>query len=262
MSDEGSRQELSEFLKTRRARLTPADVGLPTAGGRRIRGLRREEVAVLAGVGLTWYTWFEQGRRIQVSTPFLQNLARALRLSEAERAHLFMLAQNRQPPKAVNGTPTDALERLKPILTAITSPAYIRNSRFDVLAWNDANTRMFGDFALVPEKERNIIRRMFARPHYRRTMPNWEQDARGLVASFRLNYGQANGAEEFSSFVAEMIAASPDFARIWAEHEVTDLGEGVYLYRTERHGTLAFRHSTLMSEAIPELRIVIYIQVS
>lgn len=262
MSDEGGRQELSEFLKTRRARLSPADVGLPSSGARRIRGLRREEVAVLAGVGLTWYTWFEQGRRIQVSTPFLQNLARALRLSEAERAHLFMLAQNRQPPKASNGTPIDALERLRPILTAITSPAYIRNNRFDVLAWNDANTRMFGDFARAPETERNIIRRMFARPHYRRTMPNWEQDARGLVASLRLNYGQANGAEEFSSFIAEMIAASPDFARIWAQHEVTDLGEGVYLYRTERHGTLAFRHSTLMSEAIPELRIVIYIPVS
>lgn len=260
--DQGSRQELSEFLKTRRARLNPADVGLPSGRRRRIRGLRREEVAVLAGVGLTWYTWFEQGRRIQVSTPFLQNLARALRLSEAERAHLFMLAQNRQPPKAPQATPAGALERLKPILDAIRSPAYIRNSRFDVLAWNDANTRMFGDFAAVPEKERNIIRRMFSRPHYRRTMPNWEQDARGLVATFRLNHGQANGAEGFSSFVAEMIALSPDFARIWAEHEVTDLGEGVYFYRTERHGTLAFQHSTLMSEALPELRIVIYIPVS
>src|SRR5712664_3163407 len=96
----GTRQQLSEFLKARRARLSPTEVGLPCGNGRRIRGLRREEVAVLAGVGLTWYTWLEQGRDIQVSTPFLENLARALRLSGAERAHLFTLAQHRPPPIA------------------------------------------------------------------------------------------------------------------------------------------------------------------
>src|SRR5947207_4761410 len=156
MAEQVSRQELSQFLKTRRARLAPADVGLPTGNARRIAGLRREEVAVLAGVGLTWYTWLEQGREIQVSTPFLDNLARALRLSEAERAHLFALAQHRAPPMAPRPFPPEALKKVQAILDAIDSPAYARNNRFDVLAWNGANTRMFGDFASMPEKERNI----------------------------------------------------------------------------------------------------------
>lgn len=254
---QGERRELSEFLKLRRARLSPADVGLPAGNARRRAGLRREEVAILAGVGLTWYTWLEQGRPIQVSTPFLDNLARALRLSEAERAHLFALAQQRSPPLAATASPPGALAKIQAILDAIESPAYARNSRFDVLAWNEANTRMFGDFAAVPEKQRNIVRLMFTRPYHRQNMLNWEEDARSLVAKLRFNHGQ--GQAELSSFVAEMIALSDDFRRMWADHEVTDIGEGVYLYKTSRHGTVAFQHSTLVPEILPDLRIVIYI---
>src|SRR2546428_14011841 len=111
--EHGARQQLSEFLKTRRARLSPADVGLPLGNGRRIRGLRREEVASLAGVGLTWYTWFEQGREIRVSPDFLENVSRALRLSSAERQHLYVLtgrepALARAPARAVS----PALQRM------------------------------------------------------------------------------------------------------------------------------------------------------
>jgi hypothetical protein len=259
MADSGPRQELSAFLKTRRARLAPAEVGLPSGNGRRTSGLRREDVAVLAGVGLTWYTWLEQGREIKVSTGFLENLARALRLSEAERAHLFTLAQRRPPPLVTPTSPPKALEKVQAILDAIGSPAYARNSRFDVLAWNEANTRMFGDLTAIPADERNIIRRMFSYRHYRRTILNWEADARGLVAKFRLNYGQAAGATAFSSLVQEMIADSDDFRRMWAEHAVSDLGEGVTVYKSARHGTLVFQHSTLMPEALPELRVVVYL---
>lgn len=234
---------------------------MPAGNGRRIAGLRREEVAVLAGVGLTWYTWLEQGRQIQVSTPFLENLARALRLSEAERAHLFALAQQRPPPKIPQANPPEAQEKLQAILDAIDSPAYARNDRFDVLAWNGANTRMFGDFGSVPEKDRNIIRLMFSRPYHRRSMVNWEQDARSLVAKLRLNYGQAAADAAFSSLVQDMTACSADFQRMWADHEVTDIGEGVYVYQTRRHGTVAFQHSTLVPEVLPDLRIVIYLPV-
>jgi transcriptional regulator with XRE-family HTH domain len=260
MPDHDLRQELSQFLKTRRARLDPADVGLPFRDGRRARGLRREEVAVLAGIGLTWYTWFEQGREIQVSTSFLENLARALLLSEAERVHLFTLAQHRSPPIALPASPPQALEKVQAILDIIDSPAYARNSRFDVLAWNRPNTQTFGDFALIPEKERNIVRLMFSRPYYRRTMLNWHEDARSLVAKFRLSYGQSVDSAEFSSFVEEMIECSEDFRRMWADHEVTDAGEGVYFYRTPRCGTLVFQHSTVVPEVRPDLRIVIYIR--
>jgi transcriptional regulator with XRE-family HTH domain len=262
--DDGVRRELAEFLKTRRARLTPADVGLTPAIGRRTKGLRREEVAVLAGVGLTWYTWLEQARDIQVSAPFLENLARALHLSDAERTHLFALAQRRMPPLAA-AVPDRAeldpehLAKIQVILDAIAAPAYARNDRFDVVAWNEANTQMFGDFGTIAPSERNIIRRVFGSPYHRRTMLNWEQDARGLVARFRLNYGQAGKDPRFAALIDEMIAASEDFRRMWAEHDVTDVGEGVYLYKTRKHGTIAFQHSTLMPEALPELRIVVYL---
>jgi hypothetical protein len=259
MIDDGFRQELSRFLKTRRARLTLAEVGLPPGNGRRVGGLRREEVAVLAGVGLTWYTWLEQGRDIRVSTSFLENLARALRLNEPERAYLFMLAQHRPPPLMPQVSPAGPLEQVQSILDAIDIAAYARNSRFDVIAWNAANTRMFGDFGSMPAKNRNIIRLMFSRPH-RQSMLNWEQDARSLVAKFRLNYGQSGGEVEFSSLVLEMMTSSEDFRRMWADHEVRNAGEGVYFYKTARQGTVAFQHSTLVPEVQPDLRIVMYIQ--
>src|SRR5882724_6567454 len=130
MLEHGSRRELADFLKTRRARLSPADFSLPLGSRRRTLGLRREEVAALAGVGLTWYTWLEQGKDIQVSTSFLDNLARALKLTDAERAHLFALAQHRLPPLPRPAVQSKTTERLQSILDVIDSPAYARNSRF------------------------------------------------------------------------------------------------------------------------------------
>jgi transcriptional regulator with XRE-family HTH domain len=267
MTGDSLRQELAEFLKTRRARLTPTDVGLPIGSGRRTKGLRREEVAARAGVGLTWYTWLEQGRDIQVSTPFLENIARALLLTDAERAHLFALSNGRVPPLASSLAEVAQLDperqaKIQTILDAIEAPAYARNNRFDVVAWNDANTEMFGDFAALPIKERNIIRRVFVSPYHRDSMLNWERDARALVARLRLNYGQASGGADFSEFIQEMRDQSDDFRRMWAHHDVTDAGEGVYLYKTRKHGIIEFRHSTLMPEAVPEIRIVIYFGVT
>ena len=158
-------------------------------------------------------------------------------------------------------SPPGALKKVQAILDTIGSPAYARNGRFDVVAWNDANTRMFGDFACMPENERNLIRLMFSRPYHRKAMVNWEQDARNLVAKFRLSYGQAATDVAFSSLVQDMMECSADFRRMWADHEVTDIGEGVYVYRTRRHGTVAFQHSTLMPEVLPDLRIVINLPV-
>jgi len=258
----GMRQELSEFLKTRRARISPGDAGLPAGQGRRIRGLRREEVAALAGVGLTWYTWLEQGREIQVSTGFLENLARTLKLTPAERAHLFALAQHRAPPLPRVAAMATLPERLQIILDAIDKPAYARNNRFDVVAWNAANTRMFGDFASIAPAQRNVIRLLFTRPHYRRTIENWEVDARGLIAKLRLNAAQAPDSERFAALISELSAISADFCRLWAEHDVSDLGEGVTRFSSPRQGATVFQHFTMMPEGLPDLRIVVYIPVA
>ena len=259
MADDESRRELADFLKKRRARLSPLDFGFTSGNRRRTPGLRREEVAALAGVGLTWYTGLEQGKDIRVSTSFLEDLARALKFTAAERAHLFALAQHRLPPLPGRTSRSDATERLQSILDAIGSPAYARNSRFDVIAWNKANTRMFGDFASIAPSERNVLWLMFVRSYHRRTMPSWEADARSLVAKFRMNFGQAADAKEFSSLIAELIRISPDFRHIWAEHDVCDLGEGVTRFSSPRHGELRFQHYILMPEFLPDLRIVAYI---
>jgi transcriptional regulator with XRE-family HTH domain len=253
------RRQLADFLRIRRARLAPAEFGFPAGGRRRTHGLRREEVAALAGVGLTWYTSLEQGKDIRVSAAFLENLARALKLTAAERAHLFALAHHRLPPLAAPDSGAESAERLQSILDAIGSPAYARNSRFDVIAWNSANTEMFGDFATIPPRERNVIWLMFARSYHRRTMPNWESDARSLVAKFRMSFGQAGGAEEFASLVAALNGVSADFRRLWAEHDVSDLGEGVTVFASPRHGPMRFQHYILMPEFLPDLRIIAYI---
>jgi transcriptional regulator with XRE-family HTH domain len=261
MSERESRRELAEFLKSRRMRLSPADFGFPSGDRRRTSGLRREEVVALAGVGLTWYTWLEQGKEIQVSASFLENLARALKFTDAERAHLFALAQRRLPPLPKAALQSQATEALQAILDAIDSPAYARNSRFDVIAWNDANTRMFGDFAAIAPDERNVIRLMFAHSYHRRTMPNWETDARSLLAKFRMNFGLAADTREFQSLISELSAVSVDFRRMWAEHDVSDLGEGVTYFSSPRHGEMIFQHHILMPEALADLRIIVFIPI-
>jgi transcriptional regulator with XRE-family HTH domain len=262
MSVRDSRQELADFLKTRRARIGPDEAGL-AVGRRRSGGLRREEVAARAGVGLSWYTRLEQGKPIQVSTAFLENLARALKLDPAERAHLFVLAQHRPPPLAGAEITAQASAALQSMLDAIASPAYARNGRFDVLAWNAANTQMFGDFARIPPAERNVLWLMFARAYHRRAMPSWEADARAVLASFRMNFAAAAGDAAFAALVARLEEISPEFRRMWAQHDVSLLGEGVTCFFAPRHRRpLTFRHHLLMPEALPDLRITIYVPVA
>lgn len=258
--DNERRTELAAFLKSRRDRLSPADVGLTAGKGRRSTGLRREEVATLSGVGLTWYTALEQGKAIQVSAGFLENLARGLRLSELERTHLFALAQRRLPALASPSEGQASYHGLQAILDGIACPAYARNSHFDVIAWNAANTEMFGDFAVIPKTERNIVRLMFLRRYHRETMPRWEEDARAVLSGFRVNLGRAVDPSPFRMLIAELLSKSADFMRLWAEHDVSDVGEGVTQFRSPRHGVKMFRHHLLMPESRPDLRIAMYIE--
>src|SRR5690242_3470091 len=139
------RVELAQFLRTRRARVLPVDVGLPGGGRRRTPGLRREEVAQLADVGVSWYTWLEQGRDIHVSEPLLERLARALRLTPTERAHLFALAQGR-PAASPLIAPAGVSEALQRVLDVHPFPALVATMRWDYLAWNTAAVRLYGDF--------------------------------------------------------------------------------------------------------------------
>jgi len=249
------RTELAEFLRSRRERVMPADVGLLHTGRRRTPGLRREEVAQVAGVGVTWYTWLEQGRRITVSAHFLDCIARALRLDAAERAHLLTLAQDR--PAAVVPEPAvgPALIRM---LEAIGGPAYIATAILDVLAWNRALSAVFGDLAPLPPGERNMLWLMFASPRHRAAIPNWEESARAMLARFRVEFGRDRHDARFLALIDRLNAASPEFRAWWPEHHVSFRGEGPKRFTVAGIGEMALDQNTFLLEQMPGTRLVVY----
>src|ERR1700733_9963246 len=178
------RRELGEFLRSRRERIAPEDVGLPPASRRRTPGLRREEVATLAGVGVTWYTWLEQGRDINASPQVLGSVARTLLLDPHEREHLFRLADTpdgagQSECKALPPTAQTLLDQLQPF------PACIRNARYDILAWNSAYEFLMGDLSEVPFEERNSLWRVFTSDRCRACILDWEEGTRRMVAEYR-----------------------------------------------------------------------------
>ncbi|MGO1080383.1 helix-turn-helix transcriptional regulator [Inquilinus sp. CA228] len=251
------RRALSDFVRDRRARTSPDEVGLPAGSRRRTPGLRREEVAQLAGVGVTWYTWFEQGRAIQVSADFLERVCRALRLDPAERQHLYALAQHHPPPHPTPGLPTVS-PILQALLDTLPNPAYIKTARWDVLAWNAAAAALFGDYAPIPPAQRNGLWLVFTDPCYRRLMVDWEADARRVLAKFRLDHSRAGGDPAFAALVEALQAASPEFRRWWPGQDVAERSEGIKRIRHDTLGLLEFAHATFTVEGAPDLRMVTY----
>ncbi|MFK0170484.1 helix-turn-helix transcriptional regulator [Streptomyces sp. NPDC090306] len=228
------RQELAEFLRGPTARRTPAEAGLPTFGRRRTPGLRREEVATLAGVSVTWYTWLEQARRIRVSRQILGSLAGALGLDDIERAHLFRLADEPPPDRAPSATELPSqyqvlLAHLDP------NPAFVVNPRFDILAWNRGCELLYGDLGALPKERRNVLWLTFTAPEVREMVRDWEAEAALTVALFRTQASDAVLAPGITGLVAELAAASPDFARLW---ERKDLAPFVPQARTIDHPLL------------------------
>ena len=213
------RQELAGFLRSRRERIAPEQVGLPPALRRRTPGLRREEVATLAGVGVTWYTWLEQGRDINASPQVLDAVARTLLLDPHERDHLFRLAEvpdgNAQAECAsLPPTAQLLLDHLEPY------PACIRNGRYDILAFNTAYENLMGPLRDVPFEDRNSLWRIFTRPECRAAMLDWEEGTRRMVAEYRAAMAEHVAEPAWKCLVSRLTKASPEFAEIWDRHEV------------------------------------------
>ncbi len=213
------RQELASFLRSRRERLSPEQAGLPLTGRRRTPGLRREEVAHLAGMGVTWYTWLEQGRDIKVSEQVLAAVARTLRLDPYERAHLYALAGHPAPPRerdsaAIPSALLVMMRRLEPI------PAALINARFDLLAYNHTYERLVGGVDDLPFEDRNWLVLMFTSPRWRTTMLDWEDAATRLVGRFRSGMAEHAAESGWKGLVRRLRQESPDFARLWEQHEV------------------------------------------
>ncbi len=259
MNDQERRDELAHFLRSRRERVSPEAIGLPRGRRRRTPGLRREELALAAGVGVTWYTSLEQGRAITVSTQVLESLSRVLHLSAVERDHLFFLARQYHPADSYSLTTTVSVV-LQSILDSLgTSPAYVANPRWDLLAWNQAMSGIYQtDFGALPVRERNILRLTFTCSLRHVLLPNWQEAAQGLLAQFRVTTERYVGEPWRRALVAELEHASPHFRAWWPQYAV----QASHAEKKELNhplvGRLVLQPTTLQVKDAPDLRMIIY----
>jgi transcriptional regulator with XRE-family HTH domain len=256
-ADELRRQELASFLRSRRERISPEQVGMTTYGRRRTPGLRREEVAQLAGVGVTWYTWLEQGRDINVSAQVLEALARTLQFDRHERAHLFALAGAQD-----SGTPhtcptvTDSVQAVLAQLEP--SPAVIHNARRDLLAYNEAYGRVFPELARVPAEDRNLLWLLFTYPAWRQAMPDWELATPRLVAQFRSAMAEHLAEPAWKNLLTRLLDASPEFATLWERHDVLGAETGCKRYVHPVEGLLRLDFTHLWLDQRIGTRMTVY----
>jgi len=254
------RAELSEFLRTRRARLKPEDVGLPDFGRhRRVPGLRREELSQLAGVSVAYYTRLEQGNGRNVSAEVLDSIARALRLTDAEHAHLTHLAKPKQHKKKTSGRPQQVRTALRQLVDTIDGiPAYVVGRRSEILVWNRMSAAVFGDWSELPPQERNWARMVFLKPEYRDLFIEWEGKAADMVGYLRLDAGCHPDDPRLSALVGELSVKSEDFRRLWAAHDVKEKSHGVKRLHHPLVGELTLSFETLRLPDDSEQSLITY----
>jgi transcriptional regulator with XRE-family HTH domain len=252
------RTELAAFLRSRRGRIRPEDVGLPPGFRRRTAGLRREEVAQLSGVGVTWYTWLEQGRPINASPQVLDAVARTLRLDPVERQHLYRLAE-----VPVEPAPDRAEHRLRQefrdILDALVPlPASVVTDMFDLLAWNSAYAALFPNCTSAPPGQRNTLLSCFTHPDCCHPILNREEQISSMVAQLRGAYGQHVGEPAWTSFIERLESASPRFARMWAAQEVGLPATHLKVFRHPRFERLVMKSASMTLPRPSGTRMVVY----
>lgn len=257
-SQGGSRAEFADLLRSRRDRLTPADVGLPEGTRRRTAGLRREEVAQLAGVSTTYYTFLEQGRDVRPSPQVLTALATALRLSMAERAHLFQLAGVSLPTD-----PGARAETVAPALSAMVDrldpgPAYLKGRRWDVLAANRAARALFTDWQARDPGDRNLLWWMFTDPAARKVYVRWEPEAAAMLARFRAAAARRPDDPDFTTLIDRLHQASPEVRNWWPRHDVAPVGGGTKALHHPALGDVTFEHTVLQVADHPEQTLVYF----
>lgn len=252
---DGSR-ELGEFLRSRRARLRPDQVGIETYRQRRTPGLRRDEVASLAGISAEWYVKLEQGRAVSPSEETIEALGQALRLNRFERQHLRSLAKRgRREAFAVEPVP----EILCRIVKALDQPAYVTGQRWDILTWNKAATDLFLDFGQLAIEDRNILVYMLVDPAARNLFgESWAHEARRMVSLFRATYDLWASDPGFEALVARISAECPEFVGWWANHDVAAPVSGTKLLMHSKRGAVRFEYATFQANDDPRLKLALY----
>jgi transcriptional regulator with XRE-family HTH domain len=251
-------REAGKFLRSRRERLAPSDVGLPGGFRRRTPGLRREEVAMLAGIGTTWYTWMEQGRDVRPSDQVLTSLADALRLDWTERRHLFALHD--RPAPAWRERKTEGVgEPLRRMLNSLTGqPAYVLGWRWDILAWNRAADVTFGPYARLDGDERNALHLLFVDPDHRCLLADWEELARASLAMFRADCVRRAGDPALDRLIVHLTRLSPEFSRWWPQRELAHPLTGVKRINHPNAGRMLFEYSSFGVDDPPDTKLVVF----
>ena len=250
-----SRNELGDFLRSRREKLNPKAAGLPAGRRRRTPGLRREEVAELAGIGVDWYIRLEQGRSVSPSVTTVDALARALRLSKVEHVHLRALTRNADRRTFSRENVPEAIRR---VVESLNQPAYVTGRRWDVLAWNKAAEEIFS-FSRLPEPDRNILILVLINPATRCLFgPSWNDEAKRIVAQFRATHDLWAGDPAFVELLERLRRGSPEFATWWKAHDIRAAASGRKQMSHPRKGMLRFEHASFQANDDPALKLVIY----
>lgn len=253
-------EELADFLKTRRAKLRPSDVGLPSTARRRTPGLRREEVAELAGISSTWYSWLEQGRPIKVSIRTSHLIADALRLNESERSHFFSLLEQ---PLTTDIEPVESETvdyEIQSVMDGlVTHPAFALNHRWDILSWNSA-----AEFVMRFEKETvptpNFIRYIFTSQYFKKISSNWETDVQGILAQFRVDYDRYVHEDPVVEQMVQLLRREKAEFRVWwKEHDVIQRTGWNKQIIHPQAGALNFKSLVFERNSAAFPRVVIYV---
>lgn len=251
------REELSRFLKAARARISPVDVGLPAGERRRTRGLRREEVATLAGMSVTWYTWFEQGRDVQVSAPLIERLSGTLRLNANEREFLFALAQHRPPPLS-----TKRDEVIRPgtqhLMDSLPIPALVIVEDWTVIGWNQFVARAFRDYQDIPRSERNLFKILMLNERYRTDPERYREMGKRLTARLKWDYSHTAQPEVFDAIIADMLERSDLFREFWEKSDIMAHFDDTNVAHVEGIGEIIFRHTSYAIEEAPGQRLILF----
>lgn len=258
------RQELAEFLQAMRQRGSPEAFGFPSGSRRRTQGLRREEVAQLAGISATWYTWIEQAREINVSAEALDRLATALKLTKSERSYLFDMA-DRRDPLSQHSEADAAPAALVNMLEQMQIPAYIMGRTWDVLAWNTAASALFvgwldsaATLALTTEQRPpNLLRFVFLQANAKTFVVDWELRARRLVAEFRADCRARLEEPDVKQLVDELSNSSAAFNQFWKQHDVLERQGGQRAFHHPQQGLIEYQQVTLRPVEQEQLKLVL-----
>lgn len=259
-NDEAVRKELGDFLRGRRNAANRSDHDLPALGRGRTTGLRREEIAFLSGVSVTWYTWLEQGRDINPSRQVIDAVAVNLRLTEAEHDYVLGLVGLAPTPRPQLAAPAPVPPHVQHLLEALApSPAFALTTHWDIAAWNRPYEGLFPGVRDAEPTQRNLLQLVFTDPTVRAMLPDWEHTSRQFLAEYRSEAAARRGGAEHARLVRHLRSLSPAFSEAWDEHAIERFGTRARSFSHPRAGELCFEQVNLVPQDSPDLRVIAYL---